>query len=78
MMKKISIVSPCYNEEKNLDAVYEEVKKQFAQNLSNYQYEHIFIDNCSTDKSSEILRKLASNDSNVKVIVRDPHLKATS
>lgn len=67
-MKKISIVSPCYNEEKNLQTVYEEVKKQFEQHLSSYEYEHIFIDNCSTDQSPEILRELASKDKNVKVI----------
>lgn len=68
MMKKISIVSPCYNEEKNLHAVYLEVKTQFEQNLKDYEYEHIFIDNCSTDQSPEILRELASKDKNVKVI----------
>ncbi|MGZ3807955.1 MAG: glycosyltransferase family 2 protein [Bacteriovorax sp.] len=67
-MKKISIVSPCYNEEKNLQAVYSEVKAQFEQNLKDYEYEHIFIDNCSTDQSPEILRELASKDKNVKVI----------
>lgn len=67
-MKKISIVSPCYNEEKNLLAVYNEVKLQFQENLKNYEYEHIFIDNCSTDQSPEILRELAANDKNVKVI----------
>ncbi len=67
-MKKISIVSPCYNEEKNLEAVYTEVKRQFKENLSNYEYEHIFIDNSSTDRSPEILRELASKDKNVKVI----------
>lgn len=68
MMKKISIVSPCYNEEKNLHAVYQEVKTQFEQNLPNYQYEHIFIDNSSTDESPKILRELAAKDKNVKVI----------
>lgn len=67
-MKKISIVSPCYNEEKNLQLVYQEVKNQFEQNLPNYEYEHIFIDNCSTDRSPEILRDLAAQDKNVKVI----------
>ncbi len=66
-MKKISIVSPCYNEEKNLNAVYLEVKNQF-ENLKNYEYEHIFIDNASIDQSPEILRELASKDKRVKVI----------
>lgn len=67
-MKKITIVSPCYNEEKNLHAVYQEVKKQFDENLKQYDYEHIFIDNASTDDSPNILRELASQDNRVKVI----------
>jgi glycosyltransferase involved in cell wall biosynthesis len=67
-MKKISIVSPCYNEEKNIALVYAEVKKQFNQALTNYEYEHIFIDNCSTDNSPQILRQIAETDANVKVI----------
>ena len=68
-MKKISIVSPCYNEEKNLQAVYNEVKIQFHEHLKNYEYEHIFIDNSSTDHSAEILREIASKDKNVKIIL---------
>ena len=67
-MKKISIVSPCYNEEKNLQTVYNEVKIQFHENLKDYTYEHIFIDNFSTDESAEILREISSKDKNVKVI----------
>lgn len=67
-MKKISIVSPCYNEEKNLRAVHSEVALQFKQFLPGYEYEHIFIDNSSTDASPAILRDLASEDKNVKVI----------
>lgn len=68
-MKKISIVSPCYNEEKNLDQVYEEVKDVFTNHLKEYEYEHIFIDNASTDTSELILRKIAAQDKNVKVIL---------
>ena len=67
-MKKISIVSPCFNEEKNLRAVHAEVASQFKQFLPDYEYEHIFIDNCSTDQSTTILRELATIDKNVKVI----------
>ena len=67
-MKKISIVSPCYNEEQNLRDLYQQVKFQFENELPTYRYEHIFIDNCSTDGSGQILRQLASEDQNVKVI----------
>jgi glycosyltransferase involved in cell wall biosynthesis len=68
IIKKISVVTPCYNEEGNIEEVYTQVKKQFT-NLPNYQYEHIFIDNASTDKTIELLRKIASIDKNVKVII---------
>ena len=67
-MKLISIVTPCYNEEENVEEVYSQVKKVFSK-LSIYNYEHIFIDNVSTDKTVDILRTIAKNDSNVKVIL---------
>jgi len=67
-MKIISIVTPCYNEEENVAELYRQVKGQFAF-LSQYQYEHIFIDNCSSDKTVEILKQIAANDKNVKIIV---------
>lgn len=66
-MKKISIMTPCYNEEGNIINLYNAVKEQFDK-LPQYEYEHIFIDNYSTDRSREILRELASKDKNVKVI----------
>jgi len=67
-IKLISILTPCYNEEENVEAVYQETKKVFDE-LNDYAYEHIFIDNASTDKTVQILRKIASVDKNVKIIV---------
>lgn len=67
-MKHISIMTPCYNEEGNIRNIYQAVKEQFDK-LPQYTYEHIFIDNYSTDKSREILRELAKEDHNVKVIL---------
>ncbi len=67
-MKLISIVTPCYNEEANVENTYCRVKALFD-SLGRYRYEHIFIDNCSRDGTVEILRRLASQDKNVKVIV---------
>jgi len=67
-MKKISIVTPCYNEEDNVEILYNEVKKQFDV-LPQYQYEHVFIDNCSTDNTVSILKEIAQRDKNVKIIV---------
>lgn len=67
-MKHISVMTPCYNEEGNIRNIYEAVKEQFDK-LPQYTYEHIFIDNYSTDRSREILKELAKEDSNVKVIL---------
>jgi polyisoprenyl-phosphate glycosyltransferase len=67
-MTLISIVTPCYNEEENVEEVYRQVKSVFA-SLPGYEYEHIFIDNASKDRTVEILRRLASCDRNVKVII---------
>lgn len=67
-MKHISVMTPCYNEEGNIVNIYRAVKEQFDK-LSQYTYEHIFIDNYSTDHSREILRGLAEKDKNVKVIL---------
>lgn len=67
-MKHISVMTPCYNEEGNIENIYQAVKQQFDR-LPQYTYEHIFIDNCSTDRSREILREIAEQDKNVKVIL---------
>ena len=68
-MKKISIVTACYNEEDNVEALYMAVKDIMSKSLINYKYEHLFIDNCSNDKTVDLLRKIAAEDKNVKVII---------
>ncbi|WP_019635704.1 glycosyltransferase family 2 protein [Paenibacillus fonticola] len=68
-MHKISIVTPCYNEEDNVEELYKQVKDVFRQYLNHYTYEHIFIDNNSTDRTVDILKKMAKDDINVKIIV---------
>lgn len=67
-MKLITVVSPCYNEQENVAILYEQVKQQFEL-LPNYKYEHIFIDNCSTDNTVNILKEIAEKDKNVKIII---------
>jgi glycosyltransferase involved in cell wall biosynthesis len=66
-MKKISVVSGCYNEEGNLEEL---VRRVFAvaARFPQYEWELIVIDNCSGDRSREILRQLAAADPRVKVI----------
>ena len=65
--KLISIVTPCFNEEENIEKLCLEVEKIFK-NL-DYKYEHIVIDNKSTDKTQNILKSLAQKNKNLKVIL---------
>ena len=67
-MKLISVVSPCYNEKGNVEVLTDRVRELFA-SLPQYRYEHIIIDNHSTDGTVEILRSIAKSDPNVKVIL---------
>ena len=68
-MKTISVVSPCYNEEDNVAVCYETVKSLFEEKLPGYRCEHIFVDNASADGTVDVLRAIAAEDPNVKVIV---------
>jgi glycosyltransferase involved in cell wall biosynthesis len=68
-MKKISIVTPCFNEEINVELIYSKVKEQFDLFLFEYDYEHLFIDNASTDGTVKILKSIASRDDRVKLIL---------
>jgi glycosyltransferase involved in cell wall biosynthesis len=67
-VKLISVITPCFNEEGNVEELYERVKSQF-QRLGCYRYEHIFIDNCSTDDTVAVLKRIAAIDPGVKIIV---------
>ncbi len=68
-MKTISVVSPCYNEEDNVAVCYKTVKSIFEEKLPGYRCEHIFADNASSDGTVDVLRAIAAEDPNVKVIV---------
>ena len=67
MIKKITIVTPCFNEELNVELLYNRVK-DIMLSLSQYTYQHIFIDNNSTDKTLDVLKHLAVKDKNLKII----------
>lgn len=64
-MKKISIIVPCYNEEKTIPLFYKEVKKLY--NLK-YDFEILFINDGSKDKTLEVIKKHAEKDKNIKYI----------
>jgi polyisoprenyl-phosphate glycosyltransferase len=67
-LKTISIITPCFNEEGNVKELYERVKAAFI-DLSQFKYEHIFIDNASKDRTVAILKEIAAHDKNVKIII---------
>jgi glycosyltransferase involved in cell wall biosynthesis len=67
-MKVISVVTACFNEEENVEELYRRVRAAMA-SLGRYRYEHIFIDNASTDGTVTVLKRLAADDPNVKIIV---------
>ena len=64
-MKLITVLTPCYNEEQNVEPLYEAVRTIFA-GLPQYRYEHLFIDNASTDRTPDVLRTLAERDTTSK------------
>jgi glycosyltransferase involved in cell wall biosynthesis len=66
--KLISIISPCFNEEENIEELYRRVAI-VMENLPEYDFEFVLIDNASTDRTVEILREIASKDRRVKVII---------
>jgi len=67
-LKRISVVTGCFNEEENVTELYEQVKAVLIE-LPQYEYEHIFIDNASKDQTVVILKGIAENDHRVKIIV---------
>ncbi len=69
-MKLISIVTACFNEEENVDVLAERIRAVFEK-LPQYRYEHIFIDNASTDTTVAKVKALAAQDARVKLIVNE-------
>tara|TARA_B100000123_G_scaffold244329_1_gene199613 strand:- start:839 stop:1771 length:933 start_codon:yes stop_codon:yes gene_type:complete len=67
MRKKISIVTPTFNEEQNVEKLCKLISEEL--NKTNYDYEHIVIDNCSTDNTVKILKKISNENKNLKIIV---------
>lgn len=68
MAKKISVMIPCYNELENVVPMSEAVVEQFEKNLPEYDYELVFIDNCSTDGTRDKLEAICAKNKNIKAI----------
>lgn len=65
--KLISIVTPCFNEEDNVIELSNRIKKVMLM-FDQYDYEHIFIDNHSVDRTFELLKLLSKSDKRIKII----------
>lgn len=68
MKKIISIVTPCYNESENIEALIQRIRSVMAA-YPQYEYEHLLIDNASRDNTVEIIKNVANEDKNVRLIV---------
>ncbi|HEX7809078.1 MAG TPA: glycosyltransferase family 2 protein, partial [Thermoanaerobaculia bacterium] len=68
MKKTVTIVSGTFNEEANVRTLHEEVRK-VMESIEDVEYEHLIIDNASTDNTAAILREIAASDRRVKVIL---------
>lgn len=64
---KVSVVVPCYNEEESLELFYKEFRKSVI-NIDNFEYELVFVNDGSKDKTLEVILKLAKKDKKVKYI----------
>lgn len=65
----VSIVTPCFNEESNIDELYARIIRAIGQFEPKYRFEIIIIDNHSSDSTPDKLRLLANRDRRVKVII---------
>ena len=67
-MKTIRIMVPTYNEEENVEPMANAIREEFKNNLPNYDYQILFVDNKSKDKTREIIRRLCSEDHKIRAI----------
>jgi glycosyltransferase involved in cell wall biosynthesis len=67
-MKKISVLIPCYNEEGNIIPISQDIDGIFEKELPQYDYEIIFIDNCSIDNTRILLREICRKNHHIKAI----------
>lgn len=66
--KKISIMVPCYNEEENVIPMSEALVEVMTKELPQYDYEILFIDNCSQDRTQEYIEQICARNKKIKAI----------
>ena len=66
--KTISVMIPCYNEEENVRAIYEAVKRELCASCPAYDYEILFIDNCSKDRTRPLIEEICAENKRVRAI----------
>ncbi len=67
-MSKISVIISCYNEEKAIPLFYEEIEKVRKKDFDNIDFEYIFVNDGSKDKTLNIVKELRKNDKKVKYV----------
>ena len=75
--KLISVVTPCYNEELNVLDHFNQVTAAIEPFRKNYDFEHIYTDNCSVDRTFTVLSDLATKNPNVRVLRFSRNIGAT-
>jgi glycosyltransferase involved in cell wall biosynthesis len=76
-MKRISLFTPCFNEEANIEALYSKVL-EIMSGLPQYDFEYVIIDNCSEDRTPQILKSIAKKDKRVKIILNNRNFGPTA
>ena len=67
-IKTVSVIIPCYNEEENIPAMYQEICRVWSAELASYDLELIFVDDHSSDRTFAMLKDLAQTDPRVLVL----------
>ena len=70
----LTIITPCFNEVLTVEECATSVREIMKQKLPKVSYEHIFVDNASTDGTVSVLREVSRKDSRVKVIVNSRNI----
>ena len=68
-MKKIGIMIPCYNEQENIVQICNAVVKEITEELPQYDYEILIMDNCSTDNTRPLIREICKKNPKIKAIL---------